>query len=136
MNRRLSAPKPAGSPTLADTKTYPAEASSPTCGACDQSWSDDERARAVALFRALGHEGRLQILLCLSSGEGLSVSELLQHVGGEQSSLSHQLRLLKEARLVRSARRGRHNIYALYDRHVSHVVFDTLAHVREESHPQ
>jgi DNA-binding transcriptional ArsR family regulator len=71
-------------------------------------------------------------LLCLSRDEGLSVSQLLERVGGEQSALSHQLRLLKQARLVKSERVGRHIIYSLYDRHVSHVVSDTLAHVKEE----
>lgn len=99
------------------------------------TWSPDELDRAAALFRALGHEGRLLVLLRLSQSEGLTVTELLEELRIEQSTLSHQLRLLKAARLVRSHRRGRHIVYSLFDRHISHVVADTLEHVREESPP-
>ncbi len=91
------------------------------------------RARAVGLFRAMGHEGRLMVLLALSRSGGLSVGELLEAVGGKQSALSHQLRLLKEARLVKSQRLGRRIIYQLHDSHVGHVIEDAIAHVTEGS---
>ncbi len=91
------------------------------------------RLRTVELFRALGHELRLHVLLVLSRSGGLSVSELQQVVGSEQSALSHQLKILKEARLVRSSRRGRRVIYQLDDAHVGRVVEDAIAHVVEDS---
>jgi DNA-binding transcriptional ArsR family regulator len=102
-------------------------------GRASPGWSARELERTAELFFALAHEGRLQILLCLSETAGMTVSELLRQVGGQQSALSHQLRLLKERRLVKSHRRGRNVIYTLYDRHVSQVIADTLEHVREEA---
>lgn len=103
------------------------------CGDAESPLPDgQERARAADLFRALGHEVRLHVLLCLSRSSGLTVTELIDRIGIEQSALSHQLRALREARLVQTWRSGRNVYYALYDSHVSHVIEDALSHVREE----
>lgn len=88
--------------------------------------------RAAELFRAMGHAQRLTVLVVLSRLGPLNVTELLGHTGGEQSALSHQLRLLREQRLVRRERRGREVLYALADPHVAHMVEDAIAHVEEK----
>lgn len=89
-------------------------------------------SRAVALFRALAHEPRLRVLLALRQRGPLSVTELLEEVVLEQSALSHQLRILREARLVRARREGKSVVYAIGDEHVVHIVEDALGHVAEE----
>ncbi len=87
--------------------------------------------RAAALFRAIGHPQRLSVLLCLSRSGPETVNTLLAEVGGEQSALSHQLRVLREHRLVKRERRGREVVYTLADRHVAHIVEDAVAHIEE-----
>ena len=89
--------------------------------------------RAVALFRALAHEPRLRVLLALGQRGPLSVSVLLEEVSLEQSALSHQLRILREARLVQARREGKSVVYAIEDEHVAHIVEDALGHVVEEA---
>ena len=49
----------------------------------------------------------------------------------EQSAMSHQLRALREARLVRSTRRGKRVLYELHDHHVARIIEDALFHTRE-----
>jgi DNA-binding transcriptional ArsR family regulator len=93
--------------------------------------ADREIERAVAFFAALAHEGRLRALLALSRGCPLSVGALAEACSMEQSAMSHQLRLLKEARLVTAERDGKSVLYSLADHHVAHVVGDAIAHVSE-----
>lgn len=90
------------------------------------------RERAAELFRAIAHEQRLTVLLVLSRSGPLSVSDLLARTGGEQSALSHQLRVLRDHRLVKHERRGREVLYRLADPHVAHIVEDAVAHVSEK----
>ena len=90
---------------------------------------------AVALFDAVAHPTRLLVLLALERRGPLSVTELQELAGIEQSAMSHQLRLLREARLVRDERRGRQVFYSLDDHHVAHIVEDALLHAREAVPP-
>ena len=92
---------------------------------------DAEHAAAVSLFNAMAHEGRLRVLVALSRLGPLNVTALVEHSRMEQSALSHQLRFLKEARLVSSERAGKNVIYALTDGHIRHVVEDAIAHAAE-----
>jgi ArsR family transcriptional regulator len=62
----------------------------------------------------------------------LTAGELQERLGVEASALSHHLRLLREARLVKAEARGRHRVYELDDPHVAHIVEDALRHVAEE----
>jgi len=91
-----------------------------------------QREKVIQFFGALAHEGRLLVLLSLSQDGALSVGELQERTGLEQSALSHQLRLLKEANLVFATRSGQQVIYELDDDHVIHVVQDAFAHVLED----
>lgn len=81
-------------------------------------------------FRALGDPTRVRILDALSHGE-LCVCDLAQLIGLSQSATSHQLRLLRQLRIVRSRRAGRMVFYALDDRHVVSLVRQGLRHVEE-----
>lgn len=82
-------------------------------------------------FRAMGDPTRVRILDALSHGE-LCVCDLAATLGLTQSAVSHQLRLLKNLRLVRARRDGRMVFYALDDRHIVSLFKQTLRHVQED----
>jgi len=86
---------------------------------------------SAGLFAVLGHAGRLHTLLLLSERQPRTAGELSEATGLEQTSMSHQLRLLREARLVKAHREGRHVYYRLADEHVAQIVRDAGAHVLE-----
>jgi DNA-binding transcriptional ArsR family regulator len=88
------------------------------------------RAKALRLFQAIAHADRLDVLLALSAAPRC-VSELADVCQASPSAMSHQLRRLREAGLVRTSRRGRHVEYALADRHVAKIVGDAVAHAAE-----
>lgn len=89
------------------------------------------RRRALSLFRAIGHEDRLVVLLALASTERLCVSELAGLCKASPSAMSHQLRTLRQAGLVRASREGKLIYYALQDRHVARIIQDAVAHAGE-----
>lgn len=82
------------------------------------------------LFRMLGDPTRAGILLALSSGE-LCVCDLADLFAVTPGAISHQLRLLKAHRLVRSRRAGKMVFYALDDDHVADLFAQGLDHVME-----
>jgi ArsR family transcriptional regulator len=83
-------------------------------------------------FGALGDPTRVRILDALSHGE-LCVCDLAAVLGLSQSAVSHQLRLLRNLRLVRPRRDGRIVFYSLDDQHIISIFKQTLQHVQEES---
>ncbi|MGB4778102.1 ArsR/SmtB family transcription factor [Microbacterium sp.] len=87
-------------------------------------------AEAAQLFKVLGSESRLG-LLRLIGHEPRTVGALAEASGQSQPLVSQHLRTLRQAGLVRAIRRGKEVEYHLADIHVSHVVADALAHVRE-----
>ena len=91
-----------------------------------------EELAATALFKAIAHPMRLRVLRLLAEAGSLSVGELMAQTGVEQSSLSHQLSRLREARLVAASRDGKRVRYVLHDRHVMHIIEDALLHVAED----
>ena len=82
------------------------------------------------IFRALGDPTRVRVLDALSHGE-LCVCDLAQLIELSQSATSHQLRLLRALRLVRSRRAGRMVFYTLDDRHIVTLFRQGLRHVEE-----
>ena len=74
--------------------------------------ADRNRAVAAARFRALGDETRLRLLELLIAGER-SVAALMEDTGLGQSLVSHHLRALREAGLVRDRRDGRWVYYSI-----------------------
>jgi DNA-binding transcriptional ArsR family regulator len=92
----------------------------------------DDYTVAATFFRALAHPGRLEVLDLLRRSAPRSVGELVEATGMERTAMSHQLRILRNARLVRTRREGRQVLYALADHHVAHIVQDALIHVGED----
>ncbi len=92
---------------------------------------DEELLFDVAdLFKAFSDTTRIKILFALMGGD-LSVTEITEAVGCTQSAVSHQLRNLKQARLVRATRDGKNIIYALSDDHVYTILAQGITHICE-----
>jgi ArsR family transcriptional regulator, lead/cadmium/zinc/bismuth-responsive transcriptional repressor len=88
---------------------------------------------AVAdVFKLLGDPTRVRLVDALSHGERC-VCDLAGLVKLSESAVSHQLRLLRTARLVRVRRAGRMAFYSLDDHHVVGLLHDTRKHVEEEA---
>ncbi|WP_173930934.1 metalloregulator ArsR/SmtB family transcription factor [Chelativorans sp. Marseille-P2723] len=82
-------------------------------------------------FRLLGDPSRLKILLCCSDGPK-SVSKIAAELQLSQSLVSHHLRLLRGARLVRGERQSKKVFYEIADKHVSDMLSDMISHIRED----
>jgi DNA-binding transcriptional ArsR family regulator len=92
---------------------------------------DDESAAALAgTFKVLGDPTRVRILDALARAE-VAVCDLAEVLGVTQSAVSHQLRLLRSMRLVRSRRDGRHIYYTVDDDHITKLFKQGLEHVQE-----
>jgi DNA-binding transcriptional ArsR family regulator len=83
------------------------------------------------VFKLLGDPTRVKLLDALTLGERC-VCDLAALVLLSESAVSHQLRLLRGARLVRVRRAGRLAYYSLDDHHVIGLLHDTRKHVEEE----
>ena len=83
------------------------------------------------LFKVLGDNTRVKILYSLKSGE-LNVSDICECVDMNKSAVSHQLRVLRDAKLVKSRKSGKEVYYSLDDEHVSSIFNCALEHVNEK----
>lgn len=91
---------------------------------------EDELYDLAELFKVFGDSTRIRILSVLF-GEELCVCDLAEVLGMNQSAISHQLRILKNARLVKSRRDGKQVFYSLADDHVSTIIAMGLEHIEE-----
>lgn len=94
--------------------------------------SEREFLFLAELFKAFGDYTRARILFALSIHE-LCVCALAEVLDMSQSAISHQLRLLRAAKLVRYRKDGKNVFYALDDDHVRNLLMQGLDHVREQS---
>lgn len=81
------------------------------------------------LFKLLGDPTRLKIV-CALMGTEMCVAHLAQTVEMEQSAVSHHLKKLKDASLVKYERRGKQIVYGLDDEHVYAIITQALAHAK------
>ena len=91
---------------------------------------EDELIEMAELFKMFGDSTRIKILSVLFEGER-GVQQITEAAGASQSAVSHQLRLLKQARLVRSRRNGRQICYSLADDHVKTILGMAKEHLEE-----
>ncbi|HAE59235.1 MAG TPA: transcriptional regulator [Anaerolineae bacterium] len=89
-------------------------------------------AQVASLFEALSDPTRVRILSALMDGE-TNVGDLVQRIGLTKSAISHQLRGLKDKRLIRSRKAGRHVYVAIDDDHVTELFQRGLEHALESS---
>ncbi len=90
--------------------------------------SGEQVERVAALFKAISEPSRLKILFALRHGE-MCVFHIVEAVGGAQSAVSHQLRLLKAAGMVKARRDGQNIAYSLADEHVVAVLELACTHL-------
>jgi DNA-binding transcriptional ArsR family regulator len=92
--------------------------------------TDPQASQLAELFRALSDPSRVRIIAALIDGE-TNVGALAEIVGISESAVSHQLRTLRQMRLVRARKQGREVYYAIDDDHVNELFQRGLDHVRE-----
>jgi ArsR family transcriptional regulator len=90
-----------------------------------------EAEEFAAIFELLADPTRARLLHALSLADELCVCDLALLLGRSESALSHQLRLLRDRRVVTRRKAGRIVYYRLADEHIRHVLADGLRHVRE-----
>jgi len=92
--------------------------------------SEDQIAEIAEVFRLLGDPTRLKVVLACLDGP-VRVGDIAVAVGASVSLVSHHLRLLKGARMVRSERDGRQIFYTAADQHVRSILTDMVEHANE-----
>ena len=90
----------------------------------------DELYDLAELFKVFGDSTRIRILYVLFQSE-LCVCDLAEVLGMTQSAVSHQLKILKQAKLVTGRREGKSVFYALADDHVRSIIDQGKEHVDE-----
>lgn len=88
-------------------------------------------AAVADLFKVLADPSRLQILFALEHGE-IAVSDLAELLGMSVSAVSHQLRVLRQAKVVRTRRAGRSILYAVEDQHVTRLLDQAIRHAEHD----
>ena len=95
-----------------------------------KDYSKEKIVVASEMLKVLGDNGRLQILVFIK----YSVQEICDFMEMEQSAVSHQLRVLKKARLVKVRQSGRQRLYSLDDGHVLQILETVFEHLEEEDY--
>ena len=85
--------------------------------------------RLSDIFKTMGDPTRLKIIQALSSGE-MCVCDIAAALGMEHSAISHQLRLLRNMRVVKFHKEGKAAVYSLDDEHVLKLFNEGLEHAR------
>ncbi|OCP19219.1 transcriptional regulator [Ensifer sp. LC54] len=95
------------------------------------SLSHNEITILAETFRLLGDPSRLKILLSCLAGP-ISVGDIAERLDLSLSLVSHHLRLLRGARLVKGVRQAKQIFYEIADQHVSQVLQDMATHISED----
>ena len=83
------------------------------------------------LFKVFGDSTRIRILFVLFEAE-VCVCDLAETLHMTQSAISHQLKILKQSKLVKSRREGKSIFYSLADAHVKTIIAQGLEHIEED----
>ncbi len=83
------------------------------------------------LFKIFGDSTRIRILFSLFNDDEVSVGELAESLNMTVSAISHQLRILKHSKLVKSRRDGKLSLYSLDDEHVRNIIGCGMEHIEE-----
>ena len=96
-----------------------------------QLMPDEDRLYDLAeLFKCFGDSTRIRILFALFESE-MCVCDIANTLDMTQSAVSHQLKILKQAKLISSRRDGKSVIYMLADSHVSSMISQGIEHILE-----
>ena len=112
------------------------------CDCCELHKESVERATSAMLpetqfyrisdfFGILGDSTRIKILWALDNGE-MCVGDIAVVLSMTKSAVSHQLRVLKENRLVKNRRQGKNVYYSLTDSHIKDIIERAVEHINEQ----
>lgn len=96
----------------------------------DHMPDEDQLYDLAEVFKVFGDSTRIKILYVLFEAE-LCVCDIAQLLNMTQSSISHQLRILKQNRLVKNRRDGKSVFYSLADSHVKTIISQGMEHIQE-----
>ncbi len=91
---------------------------------------DDTLYELADLFKMFGDSTRMKIMFVLMESE-MCVCDIAELLGISQSAISHQLRILKQSKLISSRREGKNIVCFLADDHVRSIIDQGLSHVLE-----
>jgi len=92
--------------------------------------TEEELYDLAELFKVFGDSTRIRILFVLFDKE-VSVGEIAEQLGMNQSAVSHQLKVLKQAKLIKNRREGKSIYYSLADDHVRTIIAMGIEHIEE-----
>ena len=92
--------------------------------------AEEELLELSGFFKVFGDATRIKIRCILLQSE-MWVCDLAQTLNMTQSAISHQLRMLKQMKLVKSRREGKTVVYSLADGHIKTIVNQGMEHIRE-----
>lgn len=96
-----------------------------------QNIPDDDNILSLSeLFKIFGDPTRIRIIYCIYKKQ-MCVCEIAESINMSHSSVSHQLKTLKQARLVKSQKEGKEVYYSLNDEHVEKIFSLGLEHIKE-----
>lgn len=93
--------------------------------------SEDIINRLSETFKILGDATRIRIIFALFVKE-LCVCEISEILGKTKSAVSHQLRILRNTRLVKYRKEGKMVYYSLDDKHINNIFAEGLKHIKEK----
>lgn len=96
----------------------------------EEALLEEDNQNMAQLFKAMGDENRLKVLHALTCDE-MCVCDIAAFLEISESAVSHQLRLLRQLKLVSNRRQGPILYYRLNDQHVSDLLQIALQHSRE-----
>ena len=92
---------------------------------------EDDRMQELAdFYKVFGEASRVKILYALLQTE-MCVCDLAAVLGMTQSAISHQLRVLKQMKLVKNRREGKVVFYSLADGHIQNIISQGMEHIME-----
>ena len=97
----------------------------------DNMPDEDELYDLAELFKVFGDSTRIRILFVLFESE-VCVCDLAETLNMTQSAVSHQLRILKQAKLIKNRREGKSIFYSLADGHVRTIISQGIEHIEEK----
>lgn len=96
----------------------------------DKTPPEEELMDLADLFKIFADTTRIKILYLLFESE-MCVCDISRLLGMQQSAISHQLRILKNSKLVKARRDGKTVFYSLADEHVGTIIGNGMEHIKE-----
>ena len=115
---------------LVDTCEQLCEHPQVICLAKNEAIQESEAQQVADIFKLLGDTTRVKILDALSKRE-LCVCDLASVVDMERTAVSHQLRLLRTARLVKYRKEGKMAWYSIDDEHIGSLLSQCIEHIKQ-----